>query len=179
MKLNAEKETHNLELRDMDQQKEKVLAKKREKEEIKGKTDSLQNQINTLDKKIKSKRDKLLKLKESQVRIEETKQHEIQSISQKIRNNQVKLKEQMFFLQNLIPKSFIQQLGNSQVVPNGKENHIGLSGHSIHNLRKPLSIHTYEMEDSYLCPYPLKFSKKKDQSGYPDLNEMMKDGKNY
>ena len=163
----------------MDQQKEKVLAKKREKEEIKGKTDSLQNQINSLNKKIKAKRDKLLKLKDSQVRIEETKQHEIQAISQKIRNNQVKLKEQMFFIQNLIPKSFIKQLGNSEVLSENKENQSVISGHSIHNLRKPLSIHTYEMEDSYLCPYPLKFPKKKDHSRYPDLEDMMKDGNFY
>lgn len=163
----------------MDQQKEKVLAKKREKEEIKGKTDSLQNQINSLNKKIKAKRDKLLKLKDSQVRIEETKQHEIQAISQKIRNNQVKLKEQMFFIQNLIPKSFIKQLGNSEVLLENKENQSVISGYSIHNLRKPLSIRTYEMEDSYLCPYPLKFSKKKDHSRYPDLEDMMKDGNFY
>ena len=184
-KLDAEKENNNLELKHMDQQKENVLAKKREKDAMKGKLDSIQTEYNKLMKKIQDKREKILSLQKRQSEIETKKKEKITKKNQHIRELQVKLKKQMFFIQNLIPKSFIQQLGNSQVMSDKTQTQWGISGHSIHNLRKPLSIHTYEMEDSYLCPYPLKFSKKsskkdsENNQGYPDLDDMLKDGKSY
>ena len=179
--MNAEKQNNNLELRDMDQQKEKVLAKKREKEEIEGKSESIQNQINSLTKSIKGRRNKLLKLKKDQVHLEERKQKEIQTRSQEIRNLQLKLKEQLFFIQNLIPKTFIQQLGSAQMKTEKKEIQWGMSGHSIRNLQKPVMIPMSGPEDSYLSPYlfGLWKKKKKDQIDYPDLETMMKDGKSH
>lgn len=176
-KLNEEKQNNNLELRGMDQQKEKVLAKKREKEAIKGKSDSIQNQINTLTERIKSRRDKLLKLKKDQMRLEERKQAEIQSRSQAIREIQLRLKEQMFFIQNLIPKTFIQQLGNTRVGVEPKTKAWGLSGYSIRNLRKPLAIPVNDPENSYLSPYRFDLWKKKDKAEFPHLEDIMKDGK--
>lgn len=179
-KLDAEKQNKNKELKNMDKQKEKVLAQKREKDAIKGKLDSIQTQYSKLMKKIKEKRERILSIQKKQTDIEVRKQEMVSKKNNQIRDLQVHLKRQMFFIQNLIPKSFIQQLGNSQ---SNASSQYGLAGHSIHNLRKPLSIHTYEMEDSYLCPYPLKFSKKNikkenvDSDGYPILEDIMRDGK--
>lgn len=166
----------------MDQQKEKVLARKREKDAMKGKLDSIQTEYNRLMKRIQDKRDKILSLQKKQVEIEAKKREKIKQKNEHIRQLQVKLKRQMFFIQNLIPKSFIRQLGSSQIKSGEAQGGWAESGHSIHNLRKPLSIHTYEMEDSYLCPYPLKFSKKSSKKeldagqGYPELADILRDG---
>lgn len=182
-RLDAEKENHHMELKHMDQQKENVLARKREKDAIKGKLDSIQTEYNRLMKRIQDKRDKILTLQKKQAEIETKKQEKLEQKNQQIRQLQVKLKKQMFFIQNLIPKSFIGQLGSSQVSSGENDGKWAVSGHSIHNLRKPLSIHTYEMEDSYLCPYPLKFSKKNGKKesengqGYPELADVLRDGR--
>ena len=162
----------------MDQQKQKVRLKKKEKDFIEGKTRSIQDQLNTLNKKIKSRRSKLLKIKDAQAKVEEIKRMEIQDLNQKVRKNQLRIKEQMFFIQNLIPKSFIRSLNSSQSEKeNSDQNFRPLAGVSIHNLRKPLSIHDYDIRDSYLCPYNGDFGMKRGKIAYPDFEDILCDGR--
>lgn len=176
-KINKEEEKNSLQMAHVDKQKELVELKKKEKDVIKGKTKTLQDQINLLNKKIISRREKLQKMKDAQSKIEENKKLEIKTLNEDIRNNQLKIKEQQYFIQNLIPKTFIKNISlhNPSTSANIEE-FKPLYGISLHNLRKPLSIHDYEARDSYLSPYSSELTMKKGKLDYPQMDELINDG---
>lgn len=174
--------SHKQELKHIKQEKQKVNKKRQAKEEMKNKTESIQTQINKTTKDIIAFRKELSKLRTKLERVEERKINEIKDKNESIRQSRIRIREQMFFIQNLVPRSFIEtfKMTADGVDSNGANNQVQfrpVAGVSVNDLHKPLSTHHYQVRDSYLCPYKNNFKMKTGNIGFMQIEDLLKDGK--
>lgn len=180
--MNKELASHEQELKNIKQQKQNVNKKRQAKEEMKNKTESIQTKINKTTKDILAFRKQLSKLRTKLERVEEKKLDEIKEKNESIRQSRIRIREQMFFIQNLVPRSFIETFkttAEGAETQGGKNtsNFRALAGVSVNDLHKPLSTHHYQVRDSYLCPYKNDFKMKTGNIGFIQIDDLLKDGK--
>ena len=154
------------------QAKELLQNKKEEVNKINQNTKKVQEIINKISSQIIFYREKINQIKQNQNSIKQTMSSKIKSLISKIENNRMILKKQLFFLQNLIPKNFVNLIENTDQ-KNLKAFH--KKAYSMNNLKKPISLNYYDLYSSYKNPFLREIGMKKKKLDYPNDDEVYDD----
>lgn len=149
---------------------QKILAeKKKEMNQMDAKSRQIQESINKINVSITEFREKIAFFKSNKNLVKAKMIENTKIMTEKLEKNRMALKRQLFFLQNLIPKNFVQMIEN---LSGSGESAKPLTPYSLSGLKRPLCLNFYSLQDSYKNAYINKVRLKKMKIEYPRDEEI-------
>lgn len=154
--------------------KKMLQEKKQQVDHIDAQSKKMQDQLDNVNQQLQNYKEQIAAMKANKQTAGQNLKNKIEAMTELVSENRLKIKQQMFFLQNLVPEKFrqhIMDLNTGETSANGV-----IEPYAMNSLKKPISITHYSLQCSYKNPYVKQINSKKRKLDYPDLTEIYDDG---
>ena len=155
--------------------KKLLQEKKQQVDHIDAKSKQIQDRLDNVNQQLQNYREQIAAMKANKQTTGQNIKGRIESMTEMVSENRLKIKKQVFFLHNLVPEKFRQHIID---LDSGEISSQGIiKPYAMNSLKRPISCMHYSLKCSYKNPYIKQIHAKKKKMEYPELAEIYDDGK--